>query len=177
LSYGGEGLLEAFDRMPDAVRNPALTMTIIGLFATALVLRHTTGEAATWAAAGPLLVAGIGGGMVTSPNMTLTLANVPVQMGGAAGGAVQTAQRIGTAVGTATLATIYYHVLTRSGDDFSTAVSDSLISASGFMLVALLMALTGATRRRFSHRAAPEPQRELHCQSDFSMKSWHIAHS
>jgi hypothetical protein len=39
------------------------------------------------------------------------------------------------------------------------------------MLLALLMALIDATRRRFPHRAAPEPQRELHCQSDFSMKS------
>src|SRR2546430_11015503 len=47
------------------------------------------------AAVGPLLVAGLGGGMVTSPNMTLTLQNVPVRMDGAAGGAVQTAQRIG----------------------------------------------------------------------------------
>jgi MFS family permease len=130
-----------------------LTTTIIGLIGTALVLQHTTGEGATWAAVGPLLVAGIGGGMVTSPNMTLTLANVPVQMGGAAGGAVQTAQRIGAAIGTATLATIYYHVLTHSGGDFSTAVSDTLLSASGFMLLALLMALIDATRRRFPHRA------------------------
>jgi MFS family permease len=105
-------------------------------------------------------VAGVGGGMVTSPNMTLTLANVPVRMGGAAGGAVQTAQRIGAAIGTATLATIYYHVLTHSGDDFSTAVSDTLLSASGFMLLALLMALTDATRRSLPHHTAPRPQPE-----------------
>jgi MFS family permease len=142
-----------------------LFTTIIGLIGTALVLRHTTGEAATWVAVGPMLVAGIGGGMVTSPNMTLTLANVPVRMGGAAGGAVQTAQRIGAAIGTATLATIYYHVLTHSRDDFSTAISDTLLSASGFMLLALLMALTDATRRRLPHRAAPKPQPQLQAHS------------
>jgi MFS family permease len=136
-----------------------LITTVIGLVGTALVLRHTTGDAATWAALGPLLVAGIGGGMVTSPNMTLTLANVPVQMGGAAGGAAQTAQRIGAAVGTAALATIYYHVLTHSGDDFSTAVSDSVLSASGFMLLALLMALIDAMRRSVPRRTPCEHPR------------------
>jgi EmrB/QacA subfamily drug resistance transporter len=138
-----------------------LVATVAGLIVTALVLRHTRGDAATWAAVGPLLVAGVGGGMVTSPNMTLTLANVPVRMGGAAGGAVQTAQRIGAAIGTAALATIYYHVLTHSGDDFSTAVSDTLLSASGFMLLALLMALIDATRRRLPHRPARGSQPEL----------------
>ncbi|HEY3715427.1 MAG TPA: MFS transporter [Jatrophihabitantaceae bacterium] len=137
-----------------------LTATVSGLIATALVLRHVTGDAATWATVGPLLVAGLGGGMVTSPNMTLTLQNVPVRMGGAAGGAVQTAQRIGAAVGTATLATIFYHVLTHTGHDYSTAVSDTVLSASGFMVLALLMALADLARQRLRHprRTAPQPQ-------------------
>jgi MFS family permease len=132
-----------------------LVATVSGLIGTALVLRNTSGDATTWATVGPLLVAGVGSGMVTSPNMTLTLANVPVRMGGAAGGAVQTAQRIGAAIGTATLATIYYHVLTHSDDDFSTAVSDSLLSATAFMLLALLMAL--ATRRDATEASPSHP--------------------
>jgi glycerol uptake facilitator-like aquaporin len=95
--------------------------------------------------------------MVTSPNMTLTLQDVPVRMAGAAGGALQTAQRIGAAIGTATLATIFYHVLTQTGHDYSIAVSDTLLAACGFMLLALLMALTEATRRRRQgQRAAPQ---------------------
>jgi EmrB/QacA subfamily drug resistance transporter len=135
-----------------------LTATVAGLFATAVVLRHTTGDAATLAIAGPLLVAGLGGGMVTSPNLTLTLEHVPVRMGGAAGGAVQTAQRVGAAIGTATLSTIFYHVLTHSGHDFSTAVSDTIASACAVMLLALLLAITElAQRRRHLHRLAPEP--------------------
>ena len=48
-----------------------------------------------------LLIAGLGGGAVVSPNLTLTLNDVPTRMAGAAGGALQTGQRIGTAVGTA----------------------------------------------------------------------------
>jgi EmrB/QacA subfamily drug resistance transporter len=141
-----------------------LTATIAGLIVTALELRHTTGDAATWVTVGPLLVAGLGGGMVTSPNMTLTLQNVPVRMGGAAGGAVQTAQRIGAAIGTATLATIFYHVLTHSGHDYSTAVSDAVLSASGFMLLALLMALAELTRSRRLHlgQRTARPQQQTH---------------
>ncbi len=54
-----------------------------------------------------LLVAGLGGGGVISPNFTLTLAEVPPAMGGAAGGALQTGQRIGSALGAALLMTVY----------------------------------------------------------------------
>lgn len=55
----------------------------------------------------PLLVAGLGGGAVVSPNFTLTLADVPTRMGGAAAGALQTGQRIGTALGAAVVMTTY----------------------------------------------------------------------
>ena len=44
-----------------------LTTTVVGLAATALVLRHIGGDRAAWAAVGPLLLAGLGGGLVTSP--------------------------------------------------------------------------------------------------------------
>jgi EmrB/QacA subfamily drug resistance transporter len=121
-----------------------------GMAATALVLRRVGGDAAAWASAGPLLVAGLGGGMVVSPNTSLTLESVPTRMAGAAGGALQTAQRIGSAIGTALLATVYYHVLTGGGEDFAAAVSTALLCAAGLMLVALLITLgeLAAERRR-----------------------------
>ena len=132
-----------------------LSLTIVGLTATALLLRHTTGDATTRIIAGPLLVAGLGGGMVTSPNMTLTLTlqNDSVQMAGAAGGAVQTAQRIGAAIGTATLVAIFYHALNPGGSNYSTAVSDTVLSATGFVFLALLIALTELTRQRSRRRS------------------------
>jgi MFS family permease len=141
-----------------------LIATMVGLVATALVLRHIGGEAAAWATVGPLLLAGLGGGMVTSPNMTLTLQYIPVRMAGAAGGAMQTAQRIGSAIGTAALATIFYQILIRTGHDYATAVSDALLCASGLMLLALLMSLADVTRHRL-HRLmqpAPEERAEQH---------------
>jgi EmrB/QacA subfamily drug resistance transporter len=130
-----------------------LLAAAIGILATALVLATVGGDAAAWAAAGPLLVAGIGGGMVVSPNTTLTLESVPPQVAGTAGGALQTAQRIGAALGTALLATVYYHALTGGGHDFGAAVSAALLCAAGLMLLALLMAvaeLIGRHRRSLS---------------------------
>jgi MFS family permease len=110
-------------------------------------------------------VGGIGGGMVTSPNITLTLASVPVWMAGVAGGALQTGQRIGSAIGTATLASIFYAVLARTGRDYPVAVSDTLLCASGIMLLALLLATTELVRRRARGEPptpAPHPEYHLH---------------
>ena len=134
-----------------------LIATVGGLLVTALVLRHSTGPGVEWAVLGPLLVAGFGGGMVTSPNLTLTLQNVPVRMAGAAGGAVQTAQRVGAAIGTATLATVFYHVLLSSGRHYPTAISDAVLAAAGFMALALLMALTELALSRRPPRRSREP--------------------
>jgi MFS family permease len=130
-----------------------LLAAAVGMAATALVLRTVGGDAAAWAAAGPLLLAGLGGGMVVAPNTSLTLESVPTRMAGAAGGALQTAQRVGSAIGTALLATVYYHVLTGRGHDFAAAVSAALLCAAGLLLVALLITvgeLVGERRRRLS---------------------------
>ena len=67
-------------------------------------------------------------------------------MAGAAGGALQTAQRIGSPIGAAGLVTMYYRSLTGSGKDYAAAVSEALLAGIGFLL-ALLMALVAATRR------------------------------
>jgi hypothetical protein len=77
----------------------------------------------------------------------------------AAGGALQNAQRIGAAIGTALLASFFYRVLTGSGHAYSKAVSDALLCACGLMLLASCWrspssgtaATTAATSRRPPH--------------------------
>jgi hypothetical protein len=77
-------------------------------------------------------------------------------MAGAAGGAAQTAQRVGAAIGTATLARVFYHVLVHNGQRYPTAISDAVLAAAGFMALALLMALTElALSRRPRHGREP----------------------
>ena len=87
-----------------------------------------------WTLAPAMFLAGIGGGGVISPNITLTLAEVPTHMGGAAGGALQTGQRIGSALGAALLMTIYQAVGTVA----------SAPAAARAALVAALVVLSAA---------------------------------
>ena len=126
----------------------ALLVMISGVLSTAL-LAPTASSQWLWLALGiPLLVAGLGGGAVVSPNFTLTLAEVPTRMGGAAGGAVQTGQRIGASIGAAVVMTAYQVALS-SYDDPGTA----LRWAFGFSLVVLSTAFAAAV---WSWRHDPE---------------------
>lgn len=139
-----------------------LATVTVGLAATALAVRHASADMAAWAAAGPLLLGGIGGGMVTSPNVTLSLEAVPVRMAGVAGGALQTAQRIGGAVGTAVLVGVFSVVLDRSGDDYRAAMSDTLLCASGVMALGFVVAVVEMVRRRSRGDLPPPTPRPEH---------------
>ncbi len=101
-------------------------------------------------------MAGIGGGAVISPNVTLTLECVPTRMGGAAAGALQTGQRIGSAIGTAMLAAVFYGVVAHSGD-YQNAIAAALLTGTGLVCLALLVAvLELRLRRRRALLAAPD---------------------
>ncbi|MBV9162710.1 MAG: MFS transporter [Pseudonocardiales bacterium] len=119
----------------------------VGLAATAVVLYAVPTAGAGWAAALPLLIGGIGGGAVISPNVTLTLECVPPRMGGAAAGALQTGQRIGSAIGTAMLAAVFYGVGARSGH-YQRAIAAALLLGTGFVCLALLVAVLELRIRR-----------------------------
>jgi EmrB/QacA subfamily drug resistance transporter len=123
-----------------------------GLAATAVVLDVTPAAWAGRAAALPLLIAGIGGGAVISPNVTLTLECVSPRMGGVAAGALQTGQRIGSAIGTAVLAAVFYGVVAHSGH-YRNAIAAALLTATGFVCLALLIAVWELRVRR--RRALP----------------------
>lgn len=79
--------------------------TVVALGAAAYYL---PGNIVPWAMAAIMLVGGIGGGVVVSPNQTLTLVDVPVSDGGSAGSVGQLSQRIGTAIGTAVALSLFY---------------------------------------------------------------------
>ncbi|MGH3963399.1 MAG: MFS transporter [Pseudonocardiaceae bacterium] len=133
-----------------------LSAVAVGLATTALVLYAVPVASAGWVVAFPLLVAGIGGGAVISPNVTLTLECVPPRMGGAAAGALQTGQRIGSAIGTAALAAVFYSALAHGGR-YQSAIAAALLTATGFVCVAALGAvLELRARRRRAALAEPD---------------------
>jgi EmrB/QacA subfamily drug resistance transporter len=125
-----------------------LILVAAGLGAVALVIGQVPAKDAGLAIALPLLVAGIGGGMVISPNTTLTLECVPTTMAGVAGGALQTGQRIGTAIGTAVLASVFHAAVAASGGRFQLALSVSMLCSAGLTLIALALALAEMRGRR-----------------------------
>jgi len=114
-----------------------LTVMMTGVLATALLVPGRDPGDLWWVMVPALLVAGLGGGGVISPNFTLSLAEVPPAMGGAAGGALQTGARIGSAIGAALLMTTYQLVGSPPGDALQAALFTALVVLSVALVVAV----------------------------------------
>ncbi|MEU9510997.1 MFS transporter [Micromonospora sp. NPDC048170] len=128
-----------------------LLTVVVGLVAVVVVLdRAPSGAAVPWLTAAPLLVAGLGSGLVIAPNQTLTLSQVPVRQAGSGAGMLQTGQRIGSAAGIAAVGSLFFSSLAATGGDFSLAFRHSLLLAAGVITLALVAALVDVTlgRRR-----------------------------
>lgn len=117
-----------------------LVLVALGLSVVAVLAGAVPDDEIGLATALPLLVAGVGGGMVISPNTTLTLGGVPTRMAGVAGGALQTGQRIGTALGTVVLASVF-HAVTVSSGEFTVALAVAMYCSVGFTVIALGIAI------------------------------------
>ena len=110
-----------------------------------------------------LALAGLGNGAVISPNQTLTLQDVPVHMGGTAGGVLQTTQRIGAAVGIAIISSVFFATLADDGGPgalahgYGPALNVGLRFTLGLFAIALALALADAVRRARHRRTAAAP--------------------
>ncbi len=112
----------------------------------------------------PLFVLGIAGGAIVTPNQTLSLMDVDPRMGGAAGGVLQTAQRIGSATGQTVLGTVFFALLgsaVASRTDgmpasevgtFADALSLALVVSLVFSGAALTLGLVDLRRKATHHR-------------------------
>jgi EmrB/QacA subfamily drug resistance transporter len=149
-SFIGGRLVARFGR---ALVTLGLLLVVAGLVATDLVLALAQGKATGWYTAAPLLLAGIGSGTVISPNITLTLAEVPVPQAGTAGGVLQTGQRIGTAGGIALVGTVFFAQLQQRAAH--EAAGRALEVATGLAVLALLASAVDLRSRR---RAARGPR-------------------
>ena len=115
-----------------------LVLVILGLLASWVAIGLVDGSAVGWAVAGPFFVAGIGNGLVISPNQSITLSEVPPKQGGAAGGVLQTGQRIGSAAGIAAVGSLFYSQL---AGGYVPAVRHGFLIITGFVAVALVVAV------------------------------------
>lgn len=147
-------LVERFGR---ALTVAGLSGVVLGLSGTAIVIATVPPEVTGWAIAPTLLLGGIGGGFVISPNITLALRDVPVAMAGSAGGALQTFQRFGGAIGTAALPALFYLVLGATDQRYPLAAAAALSVA---VLASLAALVIGAFDWRHDRREARATDRE-----------------
>lgn len=119
----------------------ALLLMMLGMVASAMIVPLAPeGPPRDIALVVTLFVTGCGAGAVVSPNMTLTLANVPPVMAGAAGAALQTGQRMGGALGSALMLMIYELIDTHTdnpGEALQGVLAASLVIVGSAFAVAL----------------------------------------
>jgi EmrB/QacA subfamily drug resistance transporter len=133
----------------------SLLVMMAGIAAVTVLAPGRSANALVWVLVVGLLVAGFGGGGVISPNFTLTLEAVPPTMGGAAGAALQTGQRIGSALGAALLVTVYE--LAAGPLDTEGALRAALLTSLLVLSAALAMAVGSLRAGRREERRAGNP--------------------
>jgi len=138
----------------------------LGAAALALVAREAPTGHVALALAGPLFVMGVGSGALITPNQTLTLAAVDPADGSTAGGVLQTAQRIGLAIGQAFVGAAFFAVLARhvpvagaptpGRDVYASALAVAVAVALGFVVLAVVIGVVDLVR----HRRDTDPRTE-----------------
>lgn len=98
-------------------------IAILGLLATICVTGITV---SSWHLLPALLLAGIGSGFVIAPNVDIMLAGVPWQDAGAASGVLNTAQRLGSALGVAIVGVALFGSLAAYAGEAATQVTPQL---------------------------------------------------
>lgn len=128
-----------------------LVMVTVGLAGAAFAVHQVPGRGAGWALLAPLLLAGLGSGLVISPNQTLTLSEVPVHRAGSAAGTLQTGQRVGSAIGIAAVGSVFFDRVSRDG--WAAAYDHGLLVSIVFVAAALAAAIADvAAGRRATRR-------------------------
>jgi len=146
-------------------------VTSLGLGAAALLVRFSAGGGIPPLLPVMLLVAGCGAGGVIAANQTLALHFIPGREGSSAGGVYQTGMKIGTSLGVAVAAAVFFVSLTgghaapastghypagaaghypgagtapaRSSSSYAKAASTGIGSSAGFVAIAFIVAAAG----------------------------------
>jgi len=145
-----------------------LIMVLVSAVGLVIVAVFASPELTPWLMGTVMILGGLGGGLVISPNQTLALADVPVSEGGLAGSVGQLGQRIGTAVGTAVALALFYATIYRE-----TGSRDSLVvyhdayligmsSVAVFIALSFIVSIVDLSRRRAAARDAESDESDEH---------------
>ena len=130
----------------------AATLTFgAGAIALAVLADHAPGTSVALALAPALFVMGVGSGAIITPNQALTLMDVDPVIGSTAGGVLQTAQRIGIAIGQAVIGAVFFASLRAGGTSphrYGDALGHAVLAALGFVALAAAVGVVDLVRTR-----------------------------
>ncbi|WP_018253582.1 MFS transporter [Salinispora mooreana] len=129
-------------------------LTVMVSLALMTALTSFTGTTFSIVNAFPLLLAGVGSGLVITPNNTLTLAQVPKPDAGSAAGMYRTMRQVGSAIGLAAITATLLGAVAANGGHWSTALRYALVVEFGIVTAALLTNLADIIGSR-RHPSAP----------------------
>ena len=128
----------------------AVTFGVGAVLLTVLADRAASGHAAL-VLAPALFVMGVGQGAVITPNQALSLMEVDPVTGSTAGGVLQTAQRIGLAIGQAVIGAVFFagvHAHGTTAHRYTHGLRTAVVAALCFILVAVVVGVVDLARNR-----------------------------
>lgn len=135
----------------------SLVVFAVGAIAIAVVVRSGPDDIGVRLAL-PLFILGLGSGGIITPNQVLSLSAVDPRMGSVAAGVLQTAQRLGSAIGQAVLGATFFAVVrsgSGGGSRYSDAVSVVVAVTLVFIAAALLLGVLDLRHSRAARAAQP----------------------
>jgi EmrB/QacA subfamily drug resistance transporter len=132
-------------RVVTRIGRPLLLVGLAGFAVGAITLAVLAGHGAA-ALAPALFLIGAGSGAIITPNQALSLMRVDPVAGSTAGGVLQTAQRIGIAIGQATIGAAFFAVLDHGG--YAHALRAGVVAALAFLAIASAISIADLLRTR-----------------------------
>jgi MFS family permease len=132
-------------RVVTRIGRPLLLVGVAAFGIGAIALALLAGHGAV-VLAPALFVMGAGSGAVVTPNQALSLMEVDPVTGSTAGGVLQTAQRIGIAIGQATIGATFFAAVDRGG--YGHGLRFGVAAALGFLAIAATISVIDLARNR-----------------------------
>ncbi|QQQ74148.1 MFS transporter [Saccharothrix sp. 6-C] len=152
-------------RLGRVLTGTGMLLVLAGTLGTLALLHSDLSTAAVLAVIPALqLVQGLGGGLVVSPNHSMTLVDVPPAQGSAAGAIGQLGQRVSNSTGVAAASMAYYSTIYGAGSTLTDAPAalhrdalDRATAVAGLFLCAALVVVVVDLRRRSRARHEVNP--------------------
>lgn len=147
------------NRFGRSVPVAGVAVVVIGMLGMAASAYFVPTPAGPYAVLGSMAFAGVGSGLVISPNQALTLDGVPRKEAGVAAAVLQTFQRLGAAIGLSVVTTVFFLGISRltgslgSPRAYAVALALSSLTIAGILVLAGVSSLMDAASRQKESKA------------------------